>query len=179
MVISKKSCCNPKSFILLWYNAGFPGTVFALIVTLSGQIPKNILTIPAHITPSSGKKIVYLGREILAPGEYILYLKKLKYFVALYGVSLGLSLLGLLLGESTRYDILLIGSLQDIAALTIPIALFETTFLLIPPTIISMYHLMQVTSFRGKVTIKSKPHGAKICLSRNLHPQESLSKRKA
>lgn len=88
---------------------------------------------------------------------------------------MGLSLLGLILGTNIRFDTLITGSLQENAILLIQVALFETTFLLIPPTIISMYHLMQVASFRGKVTIKSEPQGAKVCLSRCHHPQESSS----
>ena len=36
---------------------------------------------------------------------------------------------------------------------------------------------MQVASFRGKVTINSKPQGAKVCLRRSYHPQEPSSTR--
>jgi len=153
--------------------AGFYGTVFALIVTLSGQFPKNIFTIPAHLASFSGKKCP--PGAPLPSGETLLYLKKLKYFVVLYGISLGLSLLGLILGAEMRYDTLITGPLQETAILLMPVVLFETTFLLIPPTIISMYHLMQVASFRGKVTIISDPQGADVCLSKCRLPQKSTS----
>lgn len=176
-------CLFPKNptvtrDLSIYYSttAGVYGTVFALIVTLSGQIPKNIFSIPAHFDPTPGhEKARCPPGARLPPGEHLLYLKKLKYFVALYGTSLGLSLLGLILGTNIRFDTLITGSLQENAILLIPVALFETTFLLIPPTIISMYHLMQVASFRGRVTIKSEPQGAKVCLSRCHHPQESSS----
>ncbi|MGB5100771.1 MAG: hypothetical protein WBN94_09285, partial [Methanothrix sp.] len=156
--------------------SGVYGTIFALVVTLSGQIPKNIFSIPAHFDPTPDhKKARCSPGARLPPGEHLLYPRRLRYFVALYGTSLGLSLLGLILGTNIRFDTLITGSLQENAILLIQVALFETTFLLIPPTIISMYHLMQVASFRGKVTIKSEPQGAKVCLSRCHHPQESSS----
>ena len=103
-----------------------------------------------------------------------LYPKVLQYFVKLYGVTLVISLLGLVTGTHIELNAKIVDpSLANLYNL-FSIALFETTFLLIPPTVISLYHLMKVISFRGKITIKSEPSGAMVYLSKKHEKRSSL-----
>jgi hypothetical protein len=121
------------------------GTIFSLIVLLSGQFPRNIITFDNR-----------------SPHEGFSYHKKIRYFVAMYGTALGLSLFGLVGGTNLKLNILITGSFEEIIINIIPVVLFESTLLLIAPSIISLYNLLKVISFRGKIIIKSEPPGARI-----------------
>jgi hypothetical protein len=112
---------------------------------------------------------IYLNLE-----DIFLYPKVLQYFVELYGATLVISLLGLVTGTHIELNAKIFDpSLANLYSL-FSIALFEITFLLIPPTVISLYHLMKVISFRGKITIESKPSGAMVYLSKKREKRNSL-----
>jgi len=87
----------------------------------------------------------------------------------MYGTALGLSLLGLISGTNLNLNILITGSDEELRATIISIALFEITFLLIVPIIMSLYNLLKVMSFRGKIIIRSEPPGARIFLSKRIN----------
>jgi len=129
------------------------GTIFTLIVALSGQFPRNIITFDKYNLN----------------GDFFSYHRKLRYFVAMYGTALGLSLLGLISGTNLNLNILITGSDEELRATIISIALFEITFLLIVPIIMSLYNLLKVMSFRGKIIIRSEPPGARIFLSKRIN----------
>jgi hypothetical protein len=145
--------------------AGILGTIFALIVTLSSQFPKNIFT----VTPLCKEK----NKCHEPTTDLFSYPKKLQYFVMLYGSGLGISIFGIVIGTHIKFNTLIMEPFDENLINLISLSTFEITFLLIPLTIISLYNLMQVISFRGKITIKSRPCGAEIYLSRRLNEQES------
>lgn len=139
--IENLSCCISGYYSTM---ATVFGTIFSLIVILSGQFPRNIITFRTRSTDR----------------DFFSYHKNLRYFVAVYGTALGLSLLGLVAGTNLKLNILIVGSnIVDIIVDIIPVILFEITLLLIAPTIISLYKLLEVIAFRGKITIKSDPQG--------------------
>ena len=130
------------------------GTIFALIVTLSGQFPKNVFMRPFCSTKSETGSFSY-------PNQI------LQSFVALYGSTLGISILGLVAGTQVRFNTFIMDPFHENPIFNLlPLAIFEITFLLIPPTIISLYYLLQVISLRGKITITSEPSRAKVCLNK-------------
>jgi hypothetical protein len=133
------------------------GTIFALIVTLSGQFPKNVFMRPFCSTKSETGSFSY-------PNQI------LQSFVALYGSTLGISILGLVAGTQVRFNTFIMDPFHENPIFNLlPLAIFEITFLLIPPTIISLYYLLQVISLRGKITITSKPSHAKVFLNKINH----------
>jgi len=142
------------------------GTIFALVVTLSTQFPKNIFTSPPVRCSRDNVPMTYVDgyRE---DDEIFSYPKKLRYFVKLYGAALVISLLGLVIGTDADFGTKMLNLSQSHPLNLVSVAIFETTFLLIPPTVISLYHLMDVISFRGKITIRSTPSGAMVFLSKN------------
>jgi len=147
------------------------GTIFALVVTLSTQFPKNIFTSPIVKCTKSG--VASNPADESTDAEDIFsYPKKLRYFVKLYGVALVISLLGLVIGTNIEFGTRILNPPQLNPYNLLSVALFETTFLLIPPTVISLYHLMEVISFRGKITIRSDPSGAMVFLSK-IHKEKS------
>jgi hypothetical protein len=94
----------------------------------------------------------------------------LQSFVALYGSTLGISILGLVAGTQVRFNTFIMDPFHENPIFNLlPLAIFEITFLLIPPTIISLYYLLQVISLRGKITITSKPSHAKVFLNKINH----------
>ncbi|MCX6676687.1 MAG: hypothetical protein NTU95_01915 [Methanothrix sp.] len=149
------------------------GTIFALVVTLSTQYPKNIFTSPVKkcIKSSGASNPV---DESADEEDLFSYPKKLRYFVSLYGASLVISLLGLVIGTHIEFNTNFVNPMQGNPYNFLSVALFETTFLLVPPTVISLYHLMEVVSFRGKITIRSDPPGAMVFLSK-IHEKKSSS----
>jgi hypothetical protein len=83
---------------------------------------------------------------------------------------LGISILGLVAGTQVRFNTFITDPFhEDPSFNLLSLAIFEITFLLIPPTIISLYYLLQVISLRGKITITSKPSHAKVFLNKINH----------
>jgi hypothetical protein len=142
------------------------GTIFALVVTLSTQFPKNIFTSPIVKCIKAGVAINPVN-DSTDDEEIFSYPKKLRYFVKLYGAALVVSLLGLVIGTNIEFGTKILNASQLDLYNLLSVAIFETTFLLIPPTVISLYHLMEVISFRGKITIKSDPSGATVFLNKS------------
>lgn len=141
--------------------AGILGTVFALIVTLSSQFPKNIFTFPSACANTN-----QCAQCADPKCDFFSYPKKVQYFVVFYGITLGISIMGMVIGSDIKFDTLIMEPMSGDLMNLLSLSLFEITFLLIPPTIISLYMLMHVISFRGKITIKSRPCGAEIYLSK-------------
>jgi hypothetical protein len=153
--------------------SGLMGTIFALVVTLSTQYPRNIFTSPLVKCIKSSGALNPIN-ESADEEDLFSYPKKLRYFVMLYGASLVISLLGLVIGTNIEFSSNFVNPVQGNPYNFLSVALFETTILLIPPTVISLYHLMEVVSFRGKITIKSEPSGAMVFLSK-MHEKRSSS----
>jgi hypothetical protein len=153
--------------------SGLMGTIFALVVTLSAQYPKNIFTSPLVKCTKSGGTF-NPADESADEEDLFSYPKKLRYFVMLYGASLVISLLGLVIGTNIEFSSNFVNPVQGNPYNFLSVALFETTILLIPPTVISLYHLMEVVSFRGTITINSVPSGAMVFLSK-MHEKRSSS----
>jgi len=149
------------------------GTIFTLVVTLSTQYPRNIFTSPIVKCIKSGGALNSVDESADEEGLFS-YPKKLRYFVILYGASLVISLLGLVIGTHIEFNTNFVNPVQGNPYNFLSVALFETTFLLIPPTVISLYHLMEVVSFRGKITILSNPSDAMVFLSK-MHEKRSSS----
>ena len=137
------------------------GTIFALIVTLSSQFPKNVFIIPSCSTKSETCSTKSETGSFSYPNQI------LQSFVALYGSTLGISILGLVAGTQVRFNTFIMDPFHENPIFNLlPLAIFEITFLLIPPTIISLYYLLQVITLRGKITITSEPSRAKVCLNK-------------
>lgn len=149
-----------SNYISSYYStmSGIFGTIFGLVVTLSGQFPKNILTIDPHHSNACQTDDKKSDNNLFS------YHKKIRYFVGLYGVALGLSLLGLITGMTVKFNTIIMDLNADNLINLFSIAVFEITFLLIPPTILSSYQLLQVIYFRGKISIKSDPIGAELSI---------------
>jgi hypothetical protein len=150
------------------------GTIFALVVTLSTQFPKNIFTSPKIIKCINPDGPLNPVNEFREEENIFFYPRKLLYFVSLYGATLVISLLGLVIGTHIEFNTNFVNPVQGNPYNFLSVALFETTFLLIPPTVISLIHLMEVVSFRGKITIRSDPSDAMVFLSK-IHERRSSS----
>jgi hypothetical protein len=102
------------------------------------------------------------------------YIDKIRYFVLLYAIILGLSIWGLVSNVSIRFNSLVVGlSITNFINLS-SLAILEATLLLIPSAIISLYYLMQILFFKAKIRIDSKEKGSKILLKRKREPNEKI-----
>jgi hypothetical protein len=94
--------------------------------------------------------------------------------VVLYGIILSLAIWGLVANGSIKFSSIIVPlNLNNIINL-ISIAVFESTLLLIPPAIISLYYLMRILFFNAKIKIKSKIRGAKILVSQRYGLEEEV-----
>lgn len=93
--------------------AGILGTVLALIVTFSGQFPKNIFL---PIIQSSDQ---FEYKHKLNVTDLFPYPKRIQYFVSLYSATLGISILGQVIGVPIHFNALILDPLnRDLSYLT-------------------------------------------------------------
>ena len=88
----------------------------------------------------------------------------LRRFIIIYGVILGLVLLGLSSGVYIEFPTYIKFSTSDLPNI-FSIILFETTLLMIPPAISSLYTLIRITAFTGTAKIRSRPSASRIYLN--------------
>lgn len=135
---------------LQWYYSTMAqvfASILAIVAVFYTALPnKNIISINIK-----EKRIEYNHPMIL------------RRFITIYGVILGLVLLGLSSGVNIEFPTYLEfnpSSLPNIFS----IILLETTLLMIPPAISSLYALIRITAFTGTVNIRSRPSAYKIYL---------------
>lgn len=85
----------------------------------------------------------------------------MQYFFLLYGTMLALSIWGFSIGFTVYFPPLVDLNRANLFNL-VSIAVFETTLLLVPLAITSLYEMVKPILFTGSVKLMSTPSGAKI-----------------